>query len=472
MSSSGEDTPELPLQIGEIVADKYRLDAVVGRGGMGIVFRATDLVLDRRVAMKVMARRANEGDAVARFLREGRAAVKLTSDHVARVFEVGMASGGVPFMTMEYLEGRDLDGELEARGTLPVEEAVGYVLQAAEAIAEAHALGIVHRDLKPNNLFLARRPGGRVAVKVLDFGISKVMHVDAPTRLTTTGAQLGTPLYMAPEQMRSSRDVDGRVDVWALGVILYEALTGQAPFRGQSVTELAIVVATEAPRAPRSLRPDLPEGLEAAILRCLEKDPDARFATAETLAAALEPFAGRFAGARTPAPTPPARTDRSTRGSSEALAKTKLDTSSSGSKRVARMASTDVTWGTASRQATRGGRRLMAIGVAVLLLGVAAVGGYKVLGRSAPGASSSPPPETTLSAPPNASVVPVPTSSVAASTEPPPSTASAAVAAPATAATPGRIVPRANTPPRPAWRPIASSHVPTSAPTVDPGSVR
>src|SRR3954470_13666053 len=214
---------EAPVQEGEILAGKYRVERVLGVGGMGVVVAATHLQLDERVAIKFLVPDALSSDeAVARFAREARAAVKIKSEHVARVIDVGTLDNGAPYMVMEYLEGGDLSRVLQAQGPLPVEDAVEYVLQACEAIAHAHVLGIVHRDLKPANLFLTKRNDGSQSVKVLDFGISKVLSGNSgasssDAAMTRTRAVMGSPLYMSPEQMTSTRDVDGRTDIWALG---------------------------------------------------------------------------------------------------------------------------------------------------------------------------------------------------------------------------------------------------------------
>lgn len=281
-----------PIAQGEVLAGKYRIDRVLGQGGMGIVVAATHVQLRQRVAIKFLLHGAR-GDIVTRFLREARAAARLKSEHVARVLDVGELPNGSPFMVMEFLEGSDLEGVLARRGPLPIEEAIFHLLQACEAIAEAHAAGIVHRDLKPANLFLASTPDGSGSIKVLDFGISKdtTEEIDnASPSLTRTTAVLGSPSYMAPEQMRSTRDANVRADIWSLGVILYELLTGEVPFAAESFVELALKVISEEPPAPSSYRADLPPTLEAAILRCLQKDPAARFENVTELAFAIAPF--------------------------------------------------------------------------------------------------------------------------------------------------------------------------------------
>jgi hypothetical protein len=284
-------TPD--VLVGQVVAAKYRIDSVIGEGGMGWVVVAYHLQLDTKVAIKLLkAELASNAEAVERFAREARAAVRITSPHVARVFDVGTLDSGAPYMVMEYLDGSDLSSVIQKRGPLPIQEAVDYVLQACEAIAEAHAAGIVHRDLKPANLFCARRPDGTVIIKVLDFGISKLTGgAGAALNHTKTTAIMGSPFYMSPEQMESTRGVDIRTDIWGLGVIIYELVTGRTPFEGQALPEVCLRVATQQPPPLRSLRMDAPAALELVILRCLEKDRDKRYGNVARLAVALRDFA-------------------------------------------------------------------------------------------------------------------------------------------------------------------------------------
>ncbi len=257
---------------------------------MGIVYLARQSDLERRVAVKVLRRDVStDAETVARFRREARVAAKLTGPHVARIIDFGTTDDGHPFMVLEYLEGNDLDDEIERRGALPLEEAARYILEACEGMKEAHALGVVHRDLKPSNLFLANE-GGRRKVKVLDFGISKVT-ADEQVRVTQTSSAFGTPLYMSPEHMRSTKAVDHRTDVWSLGVILYELVTGVPPFEGDSATALAVAVATEPFVPPSVQRPGLPRELDAVMVRALAKNPADRFSTIAELADAVRPFA-------------------------------------------------------------------------------------------------------------------------------------------------------------------------------------
>ncbi len=267
---------ELPKE-GDILAGKYRIDRVLGRGGMGVVVAAHHTTLRQKVAVKFLLPSATKrGDAAERFLREARAAVSIQNEHVARVSDVGTLDTGAPYMVMEFLTGSDLGDVIEQRGPLPIDEAVDYVLQACEAIAEAHALGIVHRDLKPANLFLTARADGSPLVKVLDFGLSKATKPDAmDASLTATHVVMGSPYYMSPEQIRSFKKIDARADIWSIGVILYQLLTGACPFVADSLGALFMAVGADPVPSMRALRPEIPEDLEAAVVKCLVKDGQA-----------------------------------------------------------------------------------------------------------------------------------------------------------------------------------------------------
>ncbi len=283
----------IPVREGELVAGKYRVEGVIGVGGMGVVVSALHEQLDKRIAIKfVRGEVLGNEEAVARFLREARAAAKLKSEHAAKVLDVGLLDSGVPYMVMELLEGGDLAQTLSQRGRLPVELAADWIVQACEAVAEAHAAGIVHRDLKPQNLFLARTVGGAFNVKVLDFGVAKSVEtiVSGPGALTRTRAMLGSPMYMAPEQMRSARGVDCRADVWALGVVLFELLTQRMPFESETLPDLCLKVVSDPPQSLLELRPEVPASMVKIVERCLEKDVNRRFANAAELASALEPL--------------------------------------------------------------------------------------------------------------------------------------------------------------------------------------
>jgi serine/threonine-protein kinase len=284
----------MPFPPGTVLAGKYRVERLLGEGGMGWVVVATHLQLEQRVALKFMreAHVAEAPDAVARFLREARAAARIQSEHVARVSDVGTLESGVPYLVMEYLEGHDLESVLQSKRLLPLSTAVDYAMQACEGLAEAHAAGIVHRDLKPANLFLARRSDGSVRVKLLDFGISKLTQSPGmpDAGMTSTQALMGSPLYMSPEQLRSSKNVDRRADIWSMGVILYEIFGGRSPFEAETLPEVCSRIMAVPPDTLGSIKPELPPGLDGVVMRCLEKDPQRRFPDVASLAQALAPF--------------------------------------------------------------------------------------------------------------------------------------------------------------------------------------
>ena len=293
---------------GQILAGKFRVERVIGEGGMGIVVEATHLALDQRVAIKFLRQEARMlPDVVARFDREARSAVKLKSEHVARVIDVGKTEDGTPFMVMEYLEGQDLSQRVLSGGALPISEAVEYVIQACEGVGEAHARGIVHRDLKPENLFLVDHHGGWKQVKVLDFGISKAALTgnasSVDMSVNATSVIMGSPYYMSPEQLRSTKNVDHRADVWSLGVVLFELLTGTTPFdETLEFTELVAEILESPHRRLREFRPDAPEALERVVDKAMAKDRANRFQNTAELAIALLPFApsrSRVSAART-----------------------------------------------------------------------------------------------------------------------------------------------------------------------------
>jgi serine/threonine protein kinase len=275
---------------GDRIGDKYVITNHLGEGGMGIVFEALHVRLRQPVALKFLKPAALAfPESVTRFEREARATGQLRGPHVAHVLDVDVDSQGLPYIVMELLSGRDLDAEMQLRpGPFPVSEAVHYVVQACAGMAEAHALGIVHRDLKPSNLFLAENDEGTRTLKILDFGISKMMQV--PSNVTSTCVSMGTPLYMSPEQVRSSKYVDQRTDVWSLGVMLYELLAGVPPFTGTATACIAAIIADDVPPLS-ALRADLPAGLEAAVAKALQKDADLRYCDVHAFAEALAPFA-------------------------------------------------------------------------------------------------------------------------------------------------------------------------------------
>ncbi len=287
------------FKVGDMLAGKYRIEHVLGVGGMGVVVAAYHIHLEERVAIKFLLPEAlGKPDVVARFAREARAAVKIKNEHVARVIDVGTLDNGAPYMVMEHLKGADLSVVLEERGKLSVADAAEYILQACEAMAEAHSLGIIHRDLKPANLFLMRQTDGMNSVKVLDFGISKMTGLVAThsgMAMTGTLAVMGSPLYMSPEQMSSTRDVDERTDIWAIGAILYELITGRPPFDAESIPQLCGMILQGRPPPMVTLRADVPPGIEAVMQRCLEKDREHRYSNVGELAVDLLPFAPKRA---------------------------------------------------------------------------------------------------------------------------------------------------------------------------------
>jgi serine/threonine-protein kinase len=284
-----------PHQAGDLVAGKYRLEREIGAGGMGVVFAAIHVHLDQRVALKFLFEEASQSpELVERFWREARAAVKIQSEHVARVIDVGQVDGSsTPYIVMEYLEGDNLENIVKREGPLEVADAVRYILQTCEALAEVHAQGMVHRDVKPANLFLAHRSDGTRIVKLLDFGISKAAPVWADERLTNTAAVIGSPRYMSPEQLRSAHDVDARTDIWALGVSLFELLGGKGPFARGTMPEICASILKDEPLSLQTLRPTISKELEAVIRRCLQKPPEQRYRTVAELALALRPFGPR-----------------------------------------------------------------------------------------------------------------------------------------------------------------------------------
>ncbi|MFT3774790.1 MAG: protein kinase [Minicystis sp.] len=465
-------TTEAPVREGDVLAGKYRVERVLGVGGMGVVVAAMHMELDQRVALKFLLPSAAQNPAVvARFSREAKAAAKIKSEHVARVSDVGTMDNGIPYIVMEYLEGHDLSHALSIQTRLAPSVAVDYILQACEAIAEAHAAGFVHRDLKPGNLFLARRADGSDIVKVLDFGISKAVISDnepssvKPGQLTRTTDIFGSPMYMSPEQLKSSRDVDPRADIWAIGVILYELVTGKSPFDRPTVAETFGAILYEKPESIRKHAPECPAGLEAAILRCVEKDANARFQNVAELAKGLLPFAEhssrlvvertsrvlRRAGVAVDTVPPPSELSRA--------AATGMAPSGGASTRTA--------WGEGDRAPKpRSGARVIVIAAAGLVLAAAAFVGVTRFGKRPVSAVPPPMPDRPIAAQ-TAAPSAVPT--VAPSTTPtsvpiaaPSNTAAASVSAAPT------VVPAG--PPDPAVKPHHGKQPPakTASPSPPP----
>ena len=254
--------------------------------------------LDQQVAIKILKPEiGREEEAVARFLREARTAARLQSEHIAKVFDVGTHTNGMPYMVMEFLTGRDLQAVVNTRGPLPGIDAVDYILQTLEAVAEAHSLGVVHRDLKPSNLFLASRADGSSHIKVLDFGISKGRGLDGleDPALTSTRQLIGSPGYMSPEQIRNAKSVDGRTDIWAVGVILFELLAGEPLFIGETVGDTMANIIQQRIPSIRAKRPEIEAGLGRVIDRCLMREVGRRWTDVAALARALAPFGSSWA---------------------------------------------------------------------------------------------------------------------------------------------------------------------------------
>ncbi len=300
-------TSELPrgdafeINEGDVLCGRYRADRLIDRSENGMVVAATDVLRGEGVAIKMIEPRVPDADEVellaARLRREAHVLAQLTSPHVVRVFDV-QKHGSMVCLVMELLQGANLGQVMRKREPMPIAEAVGLVLQACDALAEAHSIGVVHRDIKPQNLFLAQRPDGSSTLKVLDFGVSK-QH-SGGMGLTATGAALGSPLYTAVEQFRDASRVDARADIWSLGLVLYFLLCRRNAFDAENPVALMLKIATAAPAPLRERRPDVPPDLEAAILQCVEKDRDRRFGNVAALARALVPFGPPWAASFLP----------------------------------------------------------------------------------------------------------------------------------------------------------------------------
>lgn len=299
--SVSEDTPthaddlhDCPVSVGELLNRKYRVERLIGIGGMGVVVAAWHTELQQRVALKFLRRSfSKHPEAAERFRREARAAARISSDHVVRVFDVTTLEDGVPYMVMEYLEGETLQQLLETIGPLKEVEVAAIVVQVCEALADAHANQIIHRDLKPENVYLTHRTGRPPMVKVLDFGVSKslAMNTSPQLKLTQASMLVGSPLYMSPEQLDSKREIDARSDVWGTGVLIYELLTRQVPFMGETLPQIIQAILGGHRRPLTDIKPDISADMEQIVLRCLASDPDDRFATVQKLAHALRPLA-------------------------------------------------------------------------------------------------------------------------------------------------------------------------------------
>ncbi len=404
---------------GEVLAGKYCVERVIGAGGMGVVVVAMHQHLGQRVALKFLHPHVVHAG-LERFMREARAVAKLKNEHVARVMDVGTLDTGAPFIVMEYLEGEDLGARVD-RGPLALHEAVDYLLQACVAIAEAHALGIVHRDLKPSNLFLTQRADGAPLVKVLDFGISKSTASEGqPVTATSTGAVMGSPAYMSPEQVKGAKSLDARADIWSLGVVLYQLVTGRLPFEAENIAEMFASILHFTPPAPSVARPDLPPAIDAIFFRAVAKDPAHRFQSLAELARALGPFGSPSAQAD-------AQSVERLLGQTAAVP---LVQAVAPGVPVATAATDQALVVSTAQARTRGGSAALIVGgAAVALIGVVAIGGVLGIRAIASGRASG-----ATSAPPPMSAEVSPARSVAALDEPGPSPSAEPAVPPAASA--------------------------------------
>jgi serine/threonine protein kinase len=463
-------TNAMAVSPGDVIAGKYRVEKVLGVGGMGAVVAATHMQLGHKVALKFMLPEATgNSDMAARFLREAQAAANLRSEHVTRVSDMGTLPDGALFIVMEHLQGTDLEQLLEERGPLSPKEAADLVLQACDAIREAHGAGIVHRDLKPANLFLTRRANGSPLVKVLDFGISKAKSQGeaAPSSMTHTHTMLGSPYYMAPEQMVSSRDVDASADIWAIGVILYQLVTGQVPFMADTIGGLVLKVHNEKPPPLPPLHLQNAPGYCALVARCMQLDRAGRPTIDEVVAELTRVSEGKkpsvnplaMTAAATDVVVPPA----------PSVPKAPAPAMST---------STGASWGAASGATTSPAPRSRVLSIAAGAITVLVGGGLALFfgfsrashPSTATSVAATQPSIATPSAAASAPVPPVVASaSPSASDSPSASGAAADSASAAVAAVPTAPVSTGKPAARPA-RPVPAAHAATAAPANTMGS--
>ena len=279
----------LSPRTGQVLLGKYHIEGIIGRGQQSVVLRVRHIELDELCAVKLLGdEAAGSPEITKRFHREAMVAVKLRSEHAVKVTDVGALPDGMPYMVMELLDGQDLRAVLAEAGPLGVPMASGLIVHACQALSELHAMGMVHRDVKPAKLFLACRDDGTPTLKILDFGLVKITRASDHEIMRAGAAAVGTPPYMAPEQLRSARDLDQRADVWALGVVLYELLSARCPFPAETYAELCMQIAVEQPAPLVGVPPEI----VAIVMRCLQKDPAQRFQSVVELATALVPFCG------------------------------------------------------------------------------------------------------------------------------------------------------------------------------------
>jgi serine/threonine protein kinase len=374
-----------PTRIGELVGGKYRITRYLAEGGMGVVYEAQHVVVKRRFAVKFLRSDfAQRRESLGRFQREAEAAGGLESEHIASVVDFGIATDGSPYLVMEYLVGESLASLLRREHHLPYRRAADLCVQACHGAEAAHAAGIVHRDLKPHNVFVCRREDGTDLLKILDFGIAKLEIIKHDEVSTQTGAVLGTPAYMSPEQARGERTVDPRTDVYSLGAIFFEMLSGRLPHPGDSPNAILYHISTQPAVPIASVAPDLPRSLVEIVDGALASDPGARPQSAKAFAAEVAPFAQREAWPEPPRPAPPARPEGDVASAEKAL--TAAPAVSANQPGAARGA--DAT----SRARGRAWGRAAYVAAAIGLLAVAGVVSGRLL-RTGSGPIDTPPPE-------------------------------------------------------------------------------
>ena len=445
MSRADDDEHDDEQRCGSVVEDKYRVDRLIGRGGMGAVYEATNVAIGKRVALKFLDRgAAKDADAVTRFQREAEAAGVVESAHIVHIFDSGTAEDGSPFLVMELLSGEDLRARLKRETRMAVADSIHVVGQVLRALARAHAAGIVHRDLKPDNVFLCRHDDDAMFVKIVDFGISKITRRNATAdTFTRRGVVLGTAFYMSPEQAQAFRDIDGRSDLFSVGAILFEMLSGRPPHNGTVYEAVLIDICTKDAPDIRSLVPEIPEGLAAVIARALERERDARYQDANDFYDALSmaaPGLLRTGGLGAPRARLSSGSDSSTAGA-----------------RVITAEGTAVRPSAPAEGRTQTRRTLVAVVVAAL----AAFALTALLMTRPAGSTDGDAAATSIRAAPVVSSLPSPTPPLA---EPPAPSASAPTLADA-----GGNVPKPLRPVSPGTKPTASAPTAGSAPPVKPG---
>jgi serine/threonine protein kinase len=286
------------LSAGTVIADRYRIVKVLGEGGMGVVYEAEHAHIGKRVALKLLNQEFSKNtEAIERFQQEAKIAGTIGHLNICEVMDFGVTEDGLPYLVMEFLEGESLADILEREVKLPVDVAMGIIYQILDGLEEVHAKGILHRDLKPENVFITNVKGHGLVVKLLDFGISKIMKPGSESmRLTKTGAMVGTPYYMSPEHIRARSDLDQRADLYSCGVIFYEMITGEVPFKGSGYSQIIAAILEETPPDPKNYIPDLPDDLMAFVWWGMERDPAKRPQTAGEYKARIRELQGGTEG--------------------------------------------------------------------------------------------------------------------------------------------------------------------------------